>query len=118
MGHLVFNNSRIVLVFSADEQSANKIMIRGIFEIDPIARAEDEDFYKDFISTVMQDFLPASAISDLNEFVYTNTLNPAPGFYETSIEEYSIALKVEDDQGDEEHNIWLEIIEKQTIEGE
>lgn len=112
IGHLVFNNSRIVLVFSADEETADKILIRGIFEVDPVARAEDEIFFKEFISTVMGDFLPASAISDLNGFVYTNTLKPPPGFYETTIEEFEIAMKIEDDQEDNEHNIWLEINEK------
>lgn len=112
VGQLVFNNSRIVLSFSPDGLYEDKIMIKGIFEGDPDARFEDERFFRAFTSTLMRDFIPPSAIADFNKFLYLNTITPAPGFYETTIEEFKFVLKVRDEKEDNEHIIGLEIYEK------
>lgn len=104
-------STQFLLIYGTDETSANDIMISGRFDIDREDRIEDEGFFNDFISILLQDFIPISAREEIIQFIDDNK---EPGTYETTIYGFEIYMVIEDDIAKNNHSFTMIIDEKKN----
>lgn len=110
VGSLQYSPStQFLLVYGTDETRADDIMISGRFDIDREYRIEDEGFFNDFISILLQDFVPISASEELIQFIDDNK---GPGTYETIIYGFEIYMVVDDDIAKNIHAFTMIVNEK------
>jgi hypothetical protein len=110
VGSLQYSPStQFLLVYGTDETRADDIMISGRFDIDREYRIEDEGFFNDFISILLQDFVPISASEELIQFIDDNK---GPGTYETIIYGFEIYMVVDDDIAKNIHTFTMIVNEK------
>jgi hypothetical protein len=110
VGTLQYNAStQFLLVYGTDETTANDLLISGRFDIDPEDRVEDVDFFYEFLSILLQEFLHVSTSEQLVQYIADNKELEV---YETKIDGFSIYLSLEDDSTKNIHSFFLIIDEK------
>jgi hypothetical protein len=102
-------STQFMLVYGTDETTANDFIISGRFDIDPEDRIEDEEFFYEFISILLQDFVPVSTSELLVQFIADNKDSEV---YETTMDGFSIYLSIQDDTAKNNHMFFLSIEEK------
>jgi len=102
-------STQFMLIYGTDETRSNDFIISGRFDIDPEDRVEDEEFFYEFISILLQDFVHVSTSEQLVQYIADNKELEV---YETTIDGFSIYLSIKDDSVKNIHNFFLSIEEK------
>jgi hypothetical protein len=110
LGTYQYNASTLImLIYGTNPETADDLLMRGAFLIDSETRSEDEVFFQEFITILLEDFIPTPALEELLQFIADN---PDLGTYESTIYGFEIYLSIKDDTARNTHNIVLIIDEK------